>query len=81
LESASEAGLRYRGVNQCRHTFASRLLTTGKYPEKWIADYLGHTSTAMLHKHYGKMIKQDRPDLEDQAFDDLAIGLRRAKVA
>lgn len=56
-------------------------MTTGKYPEKWIADYLGHTSTAMLHKHYGKMIKQDRPDLEDQAFDDLAIGLRRAKVA
>jgi integrase len=56
-----QAGLRHRGTNQCRHTFASRLLTTGKYPEKWIADYLGHTSTSMLHRHYGALAKPDRP--------------------
>ena len=28
------ANVRHRGINQCRHTFASRLLTTGRYPEK-----------------------------------------------
>ncbi len=68
-----KAGVRHRGINQCRHTFASRLLTTGRYPEKWIANYLGHTSTAMLHKHYGKFIEADAPDLEKQASEDLNL--------
>ena len=68
-----KSGLRHRGINQCRHTFVSRLLTTGKYPEKWIANYLGHTTTAMLHKHYGKFIEIDAPDLESQASEDLRI--------
>ncbi len=68
-----QAGLRQRGINQCRHTFASRLLSCGRYPEKWIAEYLGHTSTAMLHKHYGRWIGEDHPNLEKQASKDLAI--------
>ena len=72
-----KAGIRHRGINQCRHTFASRLLTLGKYPEKWIADYLGHTTTTMLHKHYGKFIKEDRPDIESSASKDIRIELAR----
>ncbi|HEX5057208.1 MAG TPA: tyrosine-type recombinase/integrase, partial [Gammaproteobacteria bacterium] len=79
-----KVGLRYRGINQCRHTFASRLLSCGRYPEKWIAEYLGHTSTAMLHKHYGRWMGQEHPDLERQASRDLALpGIEhraRAKV-
>ena len=75
-----EAGLRHRGINQCRHTFASRLLTTGKYPEKWIANYLGHTTTAMLHKHYGKFIEADTPDLETRASEDLRLTVPSAKT-
>ena len=75
-----EAGLRHRGINQCRHTFASRLLTTGKYPEKWIANYLGHTTTAMLHKHYGKFIETDAPDLEAKASEDLRLTAPSAKT-
>jgi integrase len=57
------AEVRYRGPNQCRHTFASQMLTSGKVSVDWIADQMGHSSTAMIWKHYGKWIKQDGPDL------------------
>src|SRR5690606_14786278 len=56
------AGVRYRGPNNCRHTFASQLLSTGAVPLEWIADQMGHTSTDMIRKHYGKWISEDGPD-------------------
>lgn len=28
----------------------------------WIAEILGHTSEAMVRKHYGKIIPEDRPN-------------------
>jgi len=57
------AGVRFRGPNNCRHTFASQLLTTGAVPLEWIADQMGHTSTDMIRKHYGKWINDDGPDM------------------
>ena len=57
------AGVRYRGTNNCRHTFASQLLSTGAVPLEWIADQMGHTSTEMIRKHYGKWINEDGPDM------------------
>ncbi|WP_397377086.1 Arm DNA-binding domain-containing protein [Pseudomonas sp.] len=57
------AGVRYRGPNNCRHTFASQLLTTGAVPLDWIADQMGHTSTAMIKRHYGTWINEDGPDM------------------
>jgi integrase len=56
-------GVRYRGPNNCRHTYASQLLSTGAVPLDWIADQMGHTSTAMIWRHYGKWINQDGPDM------------------
>ncbi|WP_095159156.1 Arm DNA-binding domain-containing protein [Pseudomonas sp. Irchel 3E13] len=56
-------GVRYRGPNNCRHTYASQTLSTGVVPLDWIADQMGHTSTAMIWKHYGKWIHQDGPDM------------------
>ncbi len=56
-------GLRYRGPNNCRHTYASQMLSTGVVPLDWIADQMGHTSTAMIWKHYGKWINEDGPDM------------------
>ena len=41
---------------QTRHPFASLMLSTGKDP-LWVARMLGHTSTEMLHRHYGKFIR------------------------
>lgn len=59
----AKAGVRWRGPNQCRHTFASQMLSSGLATPEWIADQLGHTSTAMIFKHYAKFIRQDGPDV------------------
>ncbi|MBD9483870.1 site-specific integrase [Pseudomonas sp. PDM14] len=57
-----KAGIRPRGPNQCRHTFASQMLTSGIATPEWIADQMGHTSTAMIFKHYATWISKDGPD-------------------
>ena len=54
------AGVRYRGPSQCRHTFISHMLTIGM-PINWIISQVGHSSEAMIRKHYGKFIKEDQP--------------------
>lgn len=58
-----KAGIRQRGPNQCRHTFASQMLSSGIATPEWIADQMGHTSTAMVFKHYAKWISKDGPDI------------------
>ncbi|AQZ95434.1 Arm DNA-binding domain-containing protein [Halopseudomonas phragmitis] len=59
-------GVRYRSPNNCRHTFASQILSTGVAPVEWVAEYMGHTSTAMIHRHYGTWIPK-------RAHDQLSI--------
>lgn len=54
--------IRHRGVNQARHTFASQLLTKG-VAERWIAREMGHTSIAMLEKHYARWMDSEMPDM------------------
>ncbi|MCU1778354.1 hypothetical protein NTD89_15110 [Pseudomonas sp. 14P_5.3_Bac1] len=46
------AGVRYRGPGQCRHTYASELLTTGVASVDWIVEQMGHTSANMIRQHY-----------------------------
>lgn len=58
-----KAGVRQRGPNQCRHTFASQMLSSGIATPEWIADQMGHTSTAMFFRHYAKWISTDGPDV------------------
>jgi len=48
----------HRGPNQCRHTFASQLLSN-YVPLEWVARQLGHSDTTMIKKHYGKWIPKD----------------------
>lgn len=50
-----KAGIRYRYPMQLRHTFASNLLSMGVLPKE-VANLLGHTTTAMVEKHYGRII-------------------------
>jgi len=52
------AGVRHRGANQCRHTFASQALSS-YVPVEWVARQLGHTDTTMVRKHYGRWIPAD----------------------
>lgn len=53
-----KAQIRYRGPNQCRHTFASQLLSA-YVPLEWIARQLGHSDTTMVKRHYGRWIPKD----------------------
>ena len=57
--------VRYRGPSQFRHTFTSQLLTGGVAIE-WIAIQLGHTSTAMIRKHYGKWLENEAVNIKQQ---------------
>ncbi|NMZ97450.1 Arm DNA-binding domain-containing protein [Pseudomonas lundensis] len=57
------AGVRYRGPGQCRHTYASQLLTTGVVSIDWIAEQMGHTNGNMIRQHYGTWINEDGPDV------------------
>ena len=59
----SAAGVRYRGPGQCRHTYASQLLTTGVASIDWIAEQMGHTNGNMIRQHYGTWINEDGPDV------------------
>lgn len=47
------AGVKYRGANQTRHTYASHLVSAG-LPLSWVAKQMGHTGIKMIEKHYAK---------------------------
>lgn len=55
---ALKVGVRYRGINQCRHTFASRALSKFA-PREWVIRQLGHSDGQMLDKHYAKWIPEE----------------------
>ncbi len=57
-EHLAKAKVRHRGINQCRHTFASQALSCHVNME-WLARQLGHADTTMIKKHYGKFIPKD----------------------
>lgn len=60
---------RYRNPYQMRHTFASQLLSQGENPA-YIAKLLGHKTTEMVIRHYGRWVEQgvdlgfDRPPVK-----------------
>lgn len=53
-----KAGIRHRGANQARHTFASQALSS-YVPIEWVARQLGHSDTTMVRKHYGRWVSKD----------------------
>jgi len=61
-----QAKTRYRNPYQLRHTFASHLLSQGQNPA-YIAKLLGHKTTEMVMRNYGRWVEQgtalgfDRP--------------------
>lgn len=52
-----KAGVRYRNPYQTRHTFGSALLAAGR-PPLWVAKQMGHATTEMLQRNYGRWIEQ-----------------------
>ena len=59
------AGVRHRGANQCRHTFASQALSS-YVPVEWVARQLGHNDTSMVRKHYGRWIPGNTKSMAGQ---------------
>jgi len=52
----------------CRHTFASQMLGSGATDAKQVYERMGHTSDAMLRKHYVKVFESQ----EDNSVIDSA---------
>jgi len=65
------AGVRYRGTNQCRHTYISQMLTANM-PHEWISKQTG-TSVEMIRRRYGKWIQQDSDDMVSLAESRLKL--------
>lgn len=55
--ACKEAAVRYRNPYQTRHTFASTLLAAGHQPLR-VAKWLGHATTEMIQRRYGRWIEQ-----------------------
>jgi integrase len=51
-----KAKLRDRPMYQAKHTFASLMLSHGEDPA-WVSKMLGHSTLAMVYKHYAKYIR------------------------
>ncbi|WP_137166768.1 site-specific integrase [Salinimonas lutimaris] len=49
----------YRYPYQCRHTYASMMLSQGKNP-MWVAKQMGHADWGMIRKVYGRWISQQQ---------------------
>jgi integrase len=49
------AGLDYRPLYECRHTFATLCLSAG-VPIEWISKQMGHTSIRTTLKHYARFL-------------------------
>jgi integrase len=61
------AGVRYRFPRQCRHTFASWMLSAGESP-LWVARQLGHADWSMIVKVYGRWIPAVDPEAGMRAY-------------
>jgi integrase len=66
------AGVRYRGPGQCRHTFASQMLTAD-IPTSWILEQMGHTSEKMFRERYGAWIREDAQDARTAIVRQLGL--------
>jgi len=51
------AMVRYRNPYQTRHTYASQLLSGGENP-LFVAQQMGHKTTEMIMRHYGRWVEQ-----------------------
>tara|TARA_R110002167_G_scaffold154760_4_gene349049 strand:+ start:5547 stop:6611 length:1065 start_codon:yes stop_codon:yes gene_type:complete len=55
IPALKSAGVKYRYPYQCRHTFASMMLSEGRNP-LWVASQMGHIGLMMINKVYGRWL-------------------------
>jgi integrase len=58
MPTLKRIGVKYRYPYQCRHTFASMMLTQGRN-SMWVAAQMGHADWGMISKTYGRWISQN----------------------
>jgi integrase len=54
-----KAGVKHAVAYGYRHTFATDALANG-VPDAQVAELLGHSGTAMLHKHYSHLTARSK---------------------
>jgi len=59
------AGVPYRVPYQCRHTYASMMLSSGENA-MWVAKQMGHANVQVLFNRYGRWIQDVDPDAGDR---------------
>lgn len=65
-QALRRAGIRARTPYQCRHTFASWMLSAGENPV-WVARMMGHSSPTMTFRVYGRWIPAADPHAGERA--------------
>ena len=61
-----KSGVRLRGINQTRHTYASHLISAG-LPLAWVSKQMGHNSIKMIEKHYAKWLSINNENMVKMA--------------
>lgn len=72
-EHLKKSKVSHRGINQCRHTYASQALSCHVELE-WLAKQLGHADTTMIKKHYGKLIPTDTKRMGSAVSEKMGFG-------
>jgi len=57
LHLLHRASLRHRPLYQCRHTYATLLLSAGE-DMRFVASQMGHTNLAMIIRHYARWTRR-----------------------
>jgi integrase len=52
-----DAGVRYRYPYQCRHTYASMMVSAGE-PAEWVAEQMGHLDGRLVAAVYGRWLRR-----------------------
>ena len=59
VRTLNRTKVEYRNTYQCRHTYASMMLSSGE-PLMWVVDQLGHVDAEMVIKVYARWIPDER---------------------
>lgn len=68
----TDAGVEFRDLKNCRHTFAVSALESKKFTMQEVANILGHSDLQMLIKHYARYIEKKaiKADRKVNLFSD-----------
>jgi integrase len=78
IRALKAAGVRYRYPYQCRHTYASMMVSAGESPE-WVAEQMGHRDGRLVAGVYGRWMRPSKEEPGQKAAKAYAAEWREAK--